>query len=82
MQLVFDRDKMLMRNFKLIDSLLNNWKKSSKNAYEETQENTYLWIQEVLYQVQSNPKFAENPFEITQINNNGTVQLHMGDQDS
>jgi len=87
MQLVFGRDAMLNIKFQADWQLIRQLKQAKihQNNLRENKKripHQYKIGDKVLYQVQTKAKYASNPYkgpyEITKVNNNGTVQLHMG----
>jgi len=86
-QLVFGRDAMLNIRFQADWQLIKELKQAiiHQNNLKENKKripHQYKIGDKVLLQIQTKSKFAENPyrgpFTITQVNDNGTVQLHMG----
>jgi len=86
-QLVFGRDAMLNVQFQADWQIIRQMKQSKihQNNMRENQKripHEYKLADKVWYQIQTKGKFSDNPYkgpyEITKVNSNGTVQLHMG----
>jgi len=86
-QLVFGRDAMLNVKFQADWQLIKQLKQPKihqNNLIENNKRipHEYKIKDKVLYSIQTKAKYAENPYkepyEITKVNKNGTVQLRMG----
>jgi len=87
MQLIFGRDAMLNIKFQADWQLIKQLKQTKihQNNIRENNKripHQYKIKDKVLYLSHTKAKYAENPYkgpyEITKVNTNGTVQLHMG----